>query len=208
MIQDFLTKVNPIDAIFFLVAVLIIFNGIRHGALAEFFKLLGSGFAVILCLHYFARLASIFYKAVAIPRAANDVLAFGMIWLAVAIIFKLTRDGVLLLRGKREEKKSKVSWVALTLSILRAVLFCCLLSVMIRLLDLSSLRRVEEGSLSTPVARGFAVSLYSGVYHHVIFPLFPEEKINPKVNQLDGTISDFDKISTEVKEGKKDFAVR
>lgn len=199
MIQDFLSRINPIDAIFFLLALLIISNGIRHGALVEFFKVMGSGFALILCLHYFARLARVFYRAVAIPQAANDVLAFGAIWLAVAIVFKLIRDGALLLRGKREDKKNKVSWVAFTFSLLRVVLVCCLLSVMIRIFDLSSLRRVEAESFSAPVARGLAVSLYSGVYRYAISPIFPEEKVNPRIEHLDDVILDSNKTSMEIK---------
>jgi hypothetical protein len=165
-------------------ALWILYNGIRRGALIEFFKLLGVGVASILCLHYFGRLAQVFYKTVAIPRDANDVLAFLVIWLATTTAFKLIRDGILLLRGKKEEKGSKVSWAGLCLAALRAVLVCGLVSVAFWLTGISTLRRVTNDSLSAPVVRGVVIGIYQGTYQNVVAPLFPDEELNPRIEIL------------------------
>ncbi len=163
------------------IALRIVYIALKRGPLVEFFKLLAVIAATFVALHYYPKLAAIFYKTVAVSRATNDALAFFILWAAVAIVFKLLREGVLLFQGKKEDKAPTQQWLSFILGLIRSGLVCSLLSVAILLSGNKALAKSTSQSRSVPALAKVAVQIYQGLYDSLVKRFFSSEEFNEKV---------------------------
>jgi len=152
----------------------------------EFFKLTGTVVSIFVVMHYYARAAKSTYDLFALSKASVDCLAFLLLWLTVAIIFKLFREGVALLQGKPQDNagKSGSQWLAFLLALARGVLVCSLIFTGLLISDRKTIVKSARQAVSAVVLQDLTINIYQGTYDGLISKIFPAEEFNDKVLSL------------------------
>ena len=185
MFVEFLKSLNWVDILMILLVIRIVFIGVKTGFVIEFFKLIGTIAAVFITLHYYVVFAKLFtqfqLKFVSMPIA--QLIAFVLLWVAVIVVAKFVREGLLLLL-KVEANNILNTWVGGLLSILRAVLVCSLVFIALYLPRIDYFQQNCDNSFSHPYLYEVAPNAYKGVYDGVVSKVFPQEKLNESIYKI------------------------
>ena len=178
-----LTQVNWMDILIVLVSVRIIYTGIKHGFIIEFFKLIGVFSALFITFHYYTGLAKILEDHTAVPESFADFLCFGLLWAAVILAFKLIRDGLMLL-FKVEAVSLVDQWGGLLLSILRGALTGSLILIFLQVSGMEYWKNNAKKSFFNPYLGGLSPEIYKATYDGMVSKFFPTEKLNLAVFKI------------------------
>ena len=177
MLTDFLSKINWIDVLMVVIIFRILFIGLKNGLITEAFKLFGAIFSVFIVLHYYIAFAGLIFSKLHFPKAVTLSLSFLILWALVTLIFKLIRDGLLLIFSI-ETQKHVDRWGGGVLSAVRALIICGLTFYLIILMGIDTPYRMAKTSISRRCFSPVAVGIYSMIYTGLVSKFFPNEKIN------------------------------
>lgn len=159
------------------------FVGMKTGFFVELFKLLGIVFAIFITHHYYTSVAGFLHdKAHFAPFVANPV-AFGFLWFLVVMVFKLVRDGLLIL-FKIQTNSAFNQWAGFAISLGRGVLVCSLTLMLLNSSETKILSRYISRSLSGQYLNGISLGVYEAVYYSLVSRFFEHEKLNMAVFKL------------------------
>ena len=177
MTTDILSNINFIDAVMGLIIIRCIYSGATAGLVIEFFKLLGTIFATFITLHYFTAFAEFLTRMVSFPSNVAELIAFVVLWMIVVLIFKVVRDGwMLLIKTEAQESFNKAGG-ALT-GIFRGVLVVGLTTLLLLLAGNKYLIKSIKTSFSGMYLSHFSISVYESCYDNFVNKFFPKEKKN------------------------------
>ncbi len=179
MHENILTSFNWLDLLMIIVMIGTVFRGAVQGFVVEFFRILSTVFATILVLHFYARSAELLNDSVALPYKAGEVLSFILIWVLTILIFRLIREGWLLVL-KSEAKSGFSQWLGGFVAIIRSGLICGLLFFLIFLFGNATLDTFAEKSATGFYLRDLSLQVYRASYDGVISKFFPDEVVNKK----------------------------
>lgn len=178
---EIFNSINPLDALFVLVLARILFIAVRRGPWVELFKFFGALFATCITLHYYCRLAEIFYRFTTVPTFVNKLLAFGLLWLVVTIVFKLLCEGVMILSDKKDDKPVNHQGLAVLFAIGRSFLVCGLIFTAVLVSARPTLVHWAHQARSAPALKVVSVGTYKIFYDTLVARLFPSEEFNHQV---------------------------
>ena len=181
MLTKIFATINPLDAFLACIFFWIQYAGLKRGALVELFKLLSTLIATFVALHYYTRVAGIFYTKIAISRAANDILAFALLWIVVGIIFKLLREGVILFQGKKGDGLPAPVGLTFAVAFVRGILVCSLISFAFLIIENKPLAMTSIKSKIIPALAKLPINIYQKTYSGIFSKFFPKEELNESV---------------------------
>ena len=183
MLKEILVNLNWVDILTGCILVRCIYSGVKKGLVFELFKWLGMLFATFIAIHYYVRLALSLQHLVMLPTVMGEPLAFIFLWLMVVGIFKLIRDGWMIIL-KVEPTGAVQKWGGLILAFPRAALISGLILILIFIIGHPFLTKGVRNSLSGfPLAR-LSIRIYEGSFNLVVSKLFLGEKKNEKTSQF------------------------
>ncbi len=182
-ITEFLKSFNWIDILLAVIALRIIFIGFKRGVVVEFFKLLGTVFAVFITLHYYSSLSRVFQNFLRLPSGFADFLCFAILWIVVVIVFKLIRDGFLILL-KIEAHSIFERWGSLFFSVVRVLLVGSLTVLFLRVVNLEYFNAHLQESLFSQKLAQIAPQVYEKSFNGFISKFFPTEELNTNAMAL------------------------
>ena len=177
MLTNILAKINWIDVVMVVIVLRIIFIGLKAGFITEGFKLLGTIFSVFIILHYYLAVGKLFPEKLNFSKAWIYAISFSLLWILVTFIFKLIRDGLLLIFSI-ETQKQVDRWGGGVLSSARALIVCGLAFYLFILIGIGSPQRMAKNSISRRCFSEVAAGVYSMIYYGLVSKFFPDEKIN------------------------------
>ncbi len=179
MFENILTSFNWLDLLMIIVMAGTIFRGAVQGVVVELFKIIGTLFATIFALHFYTRLAEVMRNAVGLPIRVGEILGFILIGVLSVLIFKLIREGWLLIL-KVDAKSGFSQWMGALAAIFHSFLICGLLFFMVFLIGNDTLSVFAEKSATGFYLRDLSPKVYEMTYQKVLKKFFPEEEINEK----------------------------
>src|SRR3990167_12283 len=177
MIKDIVSTINFIDIVMGLILLRCIYAGSTAGLVIEFFKLLGMLFATFITLHYFTPFGEFLNRMVFIPLNFTDVISFVTLWILVVLVFKVIRDGwMLLIKTEAQEAFNKIGG-ALT-GIFRGGLVCGVATLMLFFAGNNYLIKSVNLSFSGVYLTHFSTAVYESTFDNFVAKFFPKEKKN------------------------------
>lgn len=155
----------------------ILYIGFKNGFVVEFFKILTTLFAIFITLHYYSGLSRFLYTSLQFLGNILNFFTFGFLWLLVIIIFKLVRDGLMLIL-RIEANAALEKWGGLLLAVARGALVCSLFFLLLSCWGGEYMTRNLKGSFIRPHVSHLALDVYRWSYETVIGKFFPEENLN------------------------------
>ena len=189
MLTDILSKINWIDVLMVVIVVRIIFIGLKAGFIAEAFKFLGTIFSVFIILHYYLVVGGAFPEKLNFSKPFAYAISFSLLWALVTFIFKLIRDGLLLIFSI-ETQKQVDRWGGGVLSSARALMVCGLVFYLFILIGVGSPQRMAKSSISRRCFAQVATSAYAMIYYGLVSKFFPDERINSQALSVPQFLSD------------------
>ncbi|HOW35867.1 MAG TPA: CvpA family protein [Candidatus Omnitrophota bacterium] len=184
--EEVVKSINWIDILVAAIIIRIIYVGFKRGFVVELFKLIGVVLAVFVTLHYFSTFSQSLQDSAHFPAGIANIVAYGMLWGAVILVFKLVRDGLLVLL-KIEAHSALDKWGGVILAAGRSVLLASLTLLFLSAATIGYFtKNLEKSLVSSRVVR-VAPGLYEGIYDGIVVKFFPEEKLNTAAF----TLSDF-----------------
>jgi len=184
MLTHLIKSINWIDAALAFLLIRMIFVGVKNGFISEFFKALGVVVAVFVSLHYYSFLAAWAAEKTKFSSEYWDLLVVVLLWLAVALFFKLLRSGVLILFKAETTHQGFDKYAAGIVAVGRGILVCSMTIFLILLTHYATMMRMTLNSYSYKVAGRVSVSTYSFLYNHLIDKLFVGEHYNTAAAQV------------------------
>jgi uncharacterized membrane protein required for colicin V production len=180
MIKDILLNFNWIDALIGAFIIRCVFIGLARGLIIEFFKFLGIVFATIITLHLYVRFGRFLHQTIRVPNNITELLAFFLLLVAAILIFKMIREGWMVLH--KNEETTRVSRIfGGLLGMFRGLLVAGLVFVMLFLSGNEFLKKSGRQSFSGFYMEELSPRLYEVTFEGIIVKLFPEEKKNEKL---------------------------
>jgi uncharacterized membrane protein required for colicin V production len=183
MNENILTSFNWLDLLMVIVMIGAVLRGTVQGFVGELFKLLGLICATIFALHFYVRAAEAFRRSFLLSVKFGEVLSFVLISVLVILIFKLIREGWLLIL-KVDTKSSFSQWLGGFVAIFNALLICGLLFFFISLFKNDALNIFAEKSVTGVYLRDLSPRIYKASYHGALYKFFPDEVINEKALRI------------------------
>ena len=165
----------------------IVYIGIKTGFIIEFFKLAGILLAVFLLLHYYSSLAVIVPDRVPISKAGAQIFFFVLLWSAITFVFRLIREGVLLLFSVEANKKID-QWGGGILAVVRGLVICSLTLFLLLLAKSHYIEKLVKTSIAQRCVLNISVGIYTAVHNGFVSKFFPDEKINEEALAVVKTI--------------------
>ena len=163
MIEKIISSINFIDIIMALIIVRCVYVGASAGLVIEFFKLLGMLCATFITLHYYAVFAELLSRLVPLPVTITNLVSFVTLWILVVLIFKVVRDGwMLVIKTEAQETFNKLGG-ALT-GIFRGVLVCGITMSVIFLSGSQYLIKHANMSFSGVYLTHFSIAIYESSF--------------------------------------------
>jgi len=184
MLGEIISKINPVDVIIALIFLRCLYIGLHRGFVVEFFKLLGMILATFITLHYYSHFAYLLGPLVFIPYETAELLSFCLLWLFIVVIFKVVREGWMIMINP-EEKISVVQKIGgIVVAIPRAFLICGMAFLLV-----FSSRNFELSDSAHKSFCGFYLmdispQIYNTIYEGLIKKVFPNEAKNSSVFKL------------------------
>lgn len=178
MLMEFFNNINWIDIVLIAVCVRAVFIGIKTGFIVEFFKSIGIIFSVFITLHYFSQLTILAATQVTfleLPTLA--MLVFLALWAVTTLIFKLIREGILLVFSIQAHPNID-KWGGAFLSALRGVVVCGMVFYMFLLTYNPGVIKMARNSVSRIAVSLLPTGIYAGIHKNFVVKFFPEEKIS------------------------------
>lgn len=184
MLVDFVQHINWLYVLMIAILIRIIYIGVVNGFVVEFFKLIGVLFVSCVAFHYYPVIANSVHNRVPMFSLDNwQAFYFCVLWFVTVVIFRLIREGLLLL-FKVDAHPVLDQWGGAVVAVIRGVLICSLTMYALVLTDLAYIEKVPSQSLTKRVVMPIAPGIYTFTFHHVIKKLFPDEQINMHVVAL------------------------
>ena len=187
MLTQFFKSINWVDVALVALFVRVIFISVRTGFVAEAFKFLGVLSALFVSLHYYAAFAVFAARKTTLPLNSWQFLIFVILWIAVVLVFKFVRDGVLFLFKVETSHQGFDKYGAGVLGVGRAIFLVSLTLFALLLMKYPLIERQAQSSWGYKVAAKAAPNTYSFLYHHLIGKLFEGEKLNADVFAVVGS---------------------
>ena len=192
MANDIITSINWIDVLITIIALRILYIGIKLGIVIELFKLVSVFFAVFVTLHYFSSLSQFLHDKVSISDNVSMVIAYAFLWFTVIFVFKLIRDGITTV-FKVEAHSLFDKWGGLVIAIGRGLLISSLAVFFLLTPRVEYFKKTIEHSVMGSRLVHVAPKFYESCYDGLVSKFFPHEELNKSVF----TLHDF---STEKKQ--------
>lgn len=193
--MDLLNQLNWTDILLIGIAARIVFIGIKRGIVVETFKLVGTFCTIFITLHYYSKIAVFLQEKIRLPREMGDVVSFIFLWVVAAIVFKLIRDGFLILL--RVEAHSVIDrWGSMVVAVGRAVLVCSMMVLLLRLVGSEAITATTERSYLGSRVVNVAPSVYEASYEGFVGKFFPSEKLNGSIFAISTSGSDSKQAQT------------
>ncbi len=183
MISEILKNINWVDLLIFFISMRIIYIGTKNGFVIEFFKWLGILFTIFITFHYYSELAKLLQSRLPISESIAQSLCFGLLWALLSLIFKLIREGLMLML-KMEAHPLLDKWGGLLVSILRSILIGSLVLVFLRVLGVEYITKNVKKSFVNSYLFDISPKVYEAGYDGFINKFFPSEKLNLSVMKL------------------------
>jgi uncharacterized membrane protein required for colicin V production len=183
MFQDILLNFNWIDALILAFVIRGVFVGALRGVGVEFFKFIGMIVATILTLHFYTRLGILLSATISLPKGTNELLAFFLIWSLAVLVFKIVREGWMLLY-KSEEISTASRLTGGVLAIFRTLLFSGLVFILLFLSGNRFLVKSARKAYVSCILVELSPRFYDVTFEGMISRLFPSEKKNQQVFTL------------------------
>jgi len=184
MLTHLFKSINWIDVALGLLFIRIIFVGVQHGFISEFFKSLGVVVAVFVSLHYYSFLAAWWPAKTHFSWNYWDLLMFAGLWCAVAFFFKFVRNGILYLFKVETNHQGFDKYAAGIVAVGRGILLCSLTIFLVILTHNGPLIRMTLHSYSYKIAGRAAVGTYSFLYNHLVGKLCAGEHYNSAASKV------------------------
>jgi hypothetical protein len=113
-----------------------------------------------------------------------DLLIFAGLWVAVTFLFKILRDGLLLLFKVETNHEGFDKYGAGIVAVARGILVCSLTIFLILLAHNGPVTRMTVHSYSDKIAGRAAVSTYSFLYNNLVDKLFAGEHYNAAAGEV------------------------
>jgi uncharacterized membrane protein required for colicin V production len=178
MLTHLIKSINWIDAALVFLFIRMIFVGVKNGFISEFFKFLGVVAAVFVSLHFYSYYAAWVAKKTNISWIYWDLVMFAFLWFAVMFIFKLLRDGFLILFKVETNHEGFNKYAAGMVAVARGILVCSMSIFLILLTSNVALKRMALHSYSYKIAGRAAVSTYSFLFYNIVEKLYVEQHYN------------------------------
>jgi len=162
------------------IALRCLYIGVTKGFVVEFFKLMGMVFASVVTLHYYIKIAQFLHPIIPIPFVYNEMIAFLFVWFVTVLIFKIIRDGLMILINiEAHPIINKAGGTAV--SLIRAALVCSLTFSFIFVTGNKFLIKSARSSVSGYYLVELCPRIYWTTYSNFIEKLFPKDKKNRDV---------------------------
>ncbi len=184
MLMDFIKNINWLDILMVGVCARAVFVGAKTGFITEFFKSLGIIFSIFITLHYFSTVTVILsahVKLFALPTLA--VLVFCAFWALTTYLFKLIREGLMMVFSVQAHPNID-RWGGILLSSLRGVVVCGMVFYFLLLSYHPGILNLAKRSLSRQAVSYLPTGIYTGIYNGSVVKFFPEEKISEEALQV------------------------
>ncbi len=179
MSVNILTSFNWLDLLMIIVMIGTVFRGAVCGFVVELFKIFGVIFATVFALHFYVRAAGQLQHYVALPVKVSEILSFILIVALVILIFKLIREGWLLIL-KSEVKGGFSQWAGGLIAIFRSFFVCSLLFFLIFLFGNETLNAFAVKSATGSYLCDLSPKVYKIAYEEILEKFFPDESLNKK----------------------------
>lgn len=180
MFSQFLANFTFLDAIIAVIIVWTCCSGFRNGTFIEIFKIAALICAVFIGLHFYLRLSEFFNGLLRILHPVSQVLSYVLLIGICVGIFRIFRDGLVIFL-KQEDLKIISKCVGAVFGILRAFLLGSILLVGCLLIDHMQVTRVVRNSFTSQFLLTVSTSIYSGIFHTVVKPVFSGEEENTQI---------------------------
>ena len=185
MIANILSSINFIDILMGLILIRCMYMGSTAGLVVEFFKLVGMLFATFITLHYFIAMGEFLNRVIFIPLDLTEMISFLLLWMLVVLVFKVVRDGwMLLIKTEAQEAFNKIGGAVA--GIFRGALVCGLTTLVFFLSGNHYLIKSVNTSFSGFYLTHFSTSVYESSFDGLISKFFPKEKKNLDALRITG----------------------
>lgn len=174
-----MTSFNWLDLLMIVVMAATVFRGAVCGFVVELFKILGTITATIFALHFYVQGGQKLNSFVALPIPAAEIISFVLIVALTLLIFKLIREGWLLIL-KTQAKAGFSQWAGGFIAIFRSFLVCGLLFFLVFLFGNETLDTFAEKSVTGSYLRDLSPRVYKVTYQALLSKFFPDEALNKK----------------------------
>ncbi|MBF0504140.1 MAG: CvpA family protein [Candidatus Omnitrophica bacterium] len=178
MLTHLIKSINWLDIALAFFLLRVIYIGVKNGFITEFFKALGVVIAVFVSLHYYAVFAAWLAKKTAFSGGFWQIVILGLLWLAVSVVFKFIRDGVLALFKIETTHEGFDKYAAGILAVGRGILLCSLMIFMVLLVNNGPVTRMTLHSYSYKIAGRAAVGTYSVLFNNLVDKLWAGQHYN------------------------------
>ena len=188
MFLKLISSINWIDLLIIGFAVRIVYIGIKNGFVTELFKLAGVLCAIFITFHYYINLAQFLHHHIAVAESALKVICFAFLLSIVLVLFKLIREGTMLI-FKVQAHPLLDQWGGFATAILRSILISSLILVSLQIVEIEYLQKNARKSFFHPYLLNLSPNFYKACYAGLISKFFPNERLNPVVFKLEDTKS-------------------
>ena len=178
--MEFLKSLNWIDLLVVVVAVRIVYIGVKTGFVTEFMKILGVLTATFVVFHSYTKIASILVPFAKIPLSLLEVIVFLGLWALIFGIFKFIRDGLFLVFTVQAISAVDRGGAAV-IALVRFALTASLLMFALLLADKAYLERIVIKSFTQKHILLVAPDAYQKMTNGFVAKLFVKQKVNPAV---------------------------
>jgi uncharacterized membrane protein required for colicin V production len=168
MVDHLIKIINWIDVMMFFLFLRVIFVGVQTGIISELFKILGTIAAVFITLHCYSWLAAWLALKINYPWKYYDLVAATLLAGIVVFVFKLIRDGLVLLFKAETTHQGFDKYSAGVVGIGRGILICSLMMFLLLLLYNGAMTRTIFRSYSYKIAGHAAVGTYGFLYNNIV----------------------------------------
>lgn len=179
MNEDILASFNWLDLLMIIVMIGVVFRGTVQGFVVELFRMIGTVFATVVVLHYYVRGAESLTGLAPLPEKIAEIFCFILIWVSTILIFKLIREGWLLVL-KSEAKSGFSQWLGGFVAVVRCAFICGLLFFFIFLVGNRTLNIFAKKSVTGFYLLDLSPRVYKAAYDGILIKFFPEEAFNEK----------------------------
>lgn len=178
--MKFINIFNVIDIALVIVLMRIVYISLRQGAVVESLKLLGTIVSIFVILHFYLNVTDSLSNFIRFPKRWLELSAFLLLWLLMTLIFRIIRDGILLLVRKQEQKKPEFIWLAAGMGCVRGIIVCGLVFLALLLIPNKDVATMAHQAKSAPFFRQVPLKVYGAFFQTAVGKFFPaEEYRNP-----------------------------
>lgn len=183
MFSQFWANFTVLDAVIAVMIGWTCCSGFRKGIFVEIFKIAALGCAVFIGLHFYLRFSAFLDGLLGVLRPVSRVLSYVLLTGACIGIFRIFRDGVMVLL-KQDDLKTSSRWIGAVLGCARGILLASLLLVGSLIVDHIKVTHVVRQSFSSRFLLRPGPEIYSAVFRFVVDPVFPGETQNTSIVTL------------------------